>query len=143
MPDQKSTARYLTRKGMNATQIHQDLFTTLGLGAVSHPTVTCILGRPLFSANSYWLRNWPLSRTLLSSVQQSLKHSATNHLPQFISWPRLHVFRKVQCATTWSGTLGSQRGIYARFLMRCLKTKNKFGRNVKDLPGTGRLGEAQ
>jgi hypothetical protein len=50
MFDEKSIALCLATKKMNGITIHQDLFTTVGLDAMSCPTVTRIL-RETFSAH--------------------------------------------------------------------------------------------
>jgi hypothetical protein len=42
MFNQKSIVLCLARKEMNATVLHQELFATLGLDAVSYPTMTLI-----------------------------------------------------------------------------------------------------
>jgi hypothetical protein len=43
MFDERSIVQYSARKRMNATAVHQDRFTTLGVGAVRFPTVTRVL----------------------------------------------------------------------------------------------------
>jgi hypothetical protein len=45
----KSIVLCLDRKEMDATAIHQNLFTTLGFDAVSYPMVTRILRERLFT----------------------------------------------------------------------------------------------
>jgi hypothetical protein len=80
---------------MNATGIRHDPFTRLGVEAVSYPTVSGTHERRFLSANNYRLRNQPLSRIPLLSIEQSLGHSATGHLLQFVSYLRDDLFRIV------------------------------------------------
>jgi hypothetical protein len=50
--DQQSIILYLSRKGLSAVAIHDDLVTTLGTEAVSYPSVTCCLHEAIFASSN-------------------------------------------------------------------------------------------
>jgi hypothetical protein len=47
--DQQSIVLYLSKKGLSAVAIHDDLLATLGPEAVSYPSVTRYLGEAIFA----------------------------------------------------------------------------------------------
>jgi hypothetical protein len=50
--DQRSIVLYLTRKGLSAIAIHDDLVATLGAEAVSYPSVTRYLHEAIFVSSN-------------------------------------------------------------------------------------------
>jgi hypothetical protein len=50
--DQQSIVLYLSRKGLSAVAIHDDLVPILGAEAVSYPSVTRYLGEAIFASSN-------------------------------------------------------------------------------------------
>jgi hypothetical protein len=49
--DQQSTGLYLSKKGLSAVAIHDDLVATLGAEAVSYPSLTPYLPEAIFASS--------------------------------------------------------------------------------------------
>jgi hypothetical protein len=99
--DQELIVLYLAWKRVNANGVHQDLFITPRLDAMSYPTVAPFLRETPLTHKQLPAREQAIERAL-SAVDLGIIQALSDELLASVrQLARRHVFRKAQCMDIW------------------------------------------